>query len=78
MVPVLAFSQSISPASPPAAVVDVLATCPACHTAHPSLTMQAVSTGATWQCERCYQRWSAGRLAAVAAYTAWQSDHAGG
>jgi len=70
MVPVLAFSQSTSHTSP-AADLDALATCPACHSAHPSLTMLAVSTGATWQCARCFQRWDAVRLAAVAAYRAW-------
>lgn len=76
MVPVLASSQSMSPASPPAAVGEAFATCPGCHTAHPSLTMGAVGAGATWQCARCYQRWDAVRLASVAAYRAWDSKHA--
>lgn len=47
------------------------ATCPLCHTAHPSLTDDALRTGLGWQCVRCSQHWDAKRLATVAAYDAW-------
>ncbi len=51
-----------------------IATCPLCHTAHPSLTQAAIDAGAGWRCTRCLQRWDAGRLLAVAAYAAWVID----
>jgi hypothetical protein len=49
-----------------------IATCPLCHTVHPSLTQAAA--GAGWRCTRCLQRWDAERLSAVAAYSAWGID----
>ena len=52
-----------------------LAICPACHTQDPSMTNQALSAGADWQCARCGSRWDAIRLATVAAYDAWVSEH---
>ena len=55
---------------------DVLrfATCPMCHTSA-TLSQSALEAGGDWRCVRCGQRWDAGRLAAVAAYTAWRVDH---
>ena len=47
-----------------------LAICPSCHTADARLTNDAVRKGADWHCARCGQRWSALRLATVAAYAA--------
>ena len=52
-----------------------LATCPSCHTPDPSMTRLAVSTGAEWHCSRCGSRWDAVRLATVAAYALWMSEH---
>jgi len=51
-----------------------IATCPMCHTAHPSLTGAAVLAGEDWLCARCGQRWDAERLATVTAYAAWARD----
>jgi predicted CXXCH cytochrome family protein len=51
-----------------------LATCLSCHTAHPSLTYEAVQAGDHWQCVRCGQDWDAGRLATVAAYIDWVAE----
>ena len=48
-----------------------LASCPLCHTTHPSLTRDALEAGGDWRCTRCGQRWDARRLATVAAYAAW-------
>ena len=48
-----------------------LAACPLCHTAHPSLTHDALDSGREWRCPRCDQRWDARRFATVAAYAAW-------
>jgi hypothetical protein len=48
-----------------------LASCPLCHTTHPSLTHDALASGEDWRCTCCGQRWDAGRLATVAAYAAW-------
>jgi hypothetical protein len=50
-----------------------LVSCPLCHTTHPSLTRNAVQAGEDWRCNRCGQRWGARRLAAVAAYAAWDA-----
>jgi hypothetical protein len=44
--------------------------CPMCHTPA-SLSQSALDAGGAWRCVRCGQHWDAGRLAAVAAYTAW-------
>jgi len=52
-----------------------LAVCPSCHTQDPSMTNLAVSAGADWQCSRCGSRWDAVRLATVAAYAVWVSEH---
>ena len=53
-----------------------IATCPMCHTSHPSLTRAAVDAGESWRCSRCGQQWSSDRLVAVAAYQAWVRDRA--
>ena len=42
------------------------AACPVCHTTTSSARAQF-----PWQCGRCGQRWSARRVATVAAYAAW-------
>lgn len=52
----------------------VPAMCPMCHTAA-TLSQAAVDAGADWQCTRCAQHWDAPRLAAVAAYAAWEVEH---
>ena len=41
-------------------------TCPQCHT-----TISSSSAAFPWRCRRCGQRWSARRLATVAAYATW-------
>ena len=43
--------------------------CPLCHTVNPTMTDDALATGAYWLCTRCGQTWDAHRLAAVAAYS---------
>lgn len=50
------------------------AICPMCHTSA-TLPQGALEAGGDWECARCGQHWDAGRLAAVAAYAAWMSDH---
>ena len=64
-------------ATPPAGAPDGsrLASCPGCHTAHRSLTQEMLDAGRGWRCERCGQRWDAGRLAIVTAYEAWCAVH---
>ena len=52
-----------------------LAACPSCRTQDLSMTNLAVSGGADWQCSRCGSRWDAVRLATVAAYAVWVSEH---
>jgi transcription elongation factor Elf1 len=52
-------------------VVSGFAACPLCHTTSQSMTTDALAAGADWQCVRCGQRWSAARMATVAAYAAW-------
>ena len=52
-----------------------LAVCPSCHTQDLSMTNLAVSGGADWHCSRCGSRWDAVRLATVAAYAVWVSEH---
>lgn len=49
-------------------------TCPMCHTVA-AITDQALAAGAGWRCARCGQRWSADRLAAVAAYARYVAVH---
>ena len=44
------------------------ASCPLCHTMHPSLTHDALESGGFWRCTRCGQHWDARRLATVSAY----------
>lgn len=47
------------------------ATCPSCRTTDATMTYDALGKGADWLCARCGQKWSATRLATVAAYAAW-------
>jgi len=68
-----------APATEPGAPYDTptdpdLATCPMCHTPHPSLTRAAVAAGEGWRCARCAQVWDEERLAAVAAHARWVID----
>jgi hypothetical protein len=68
-----------APAVTPGAPADTPAdpnpaTCPMCHTAHPSLTRAAVAAGEGWRCSRCAQVWDEERLSAVAAYERWMRD----
>lgn len=58
-----------------APTVPRLATCPLCHTIHPSLTATALEADGNWQCSRCGQRWNAIRVANHAAYAAWVVAH---
>jgi transposase-like protein len=51
------------------------ATCPSCHTEDRNITKLAVSTGADWRCTQCGSYWTARRLATVAAYAIWRSEH---
>lgn len=51
------------------------ATCPLCHTTHPSMTHEALAAGGSWVCARCGQRWHAQRLLAVSRYAAWVASH---
>ena len=72
-------STRIAPATTPGAPRDTpadpdLATCPMCHTAHPSLTRVAVAAGEGWRCARCAQPWDEQRLSAVASYAKWALD----
>ena len=49
------------------------ATCPSCRTTDATMTYDALGKGTDWKCARCGQKWSATRLATVAAYAAWVS-----
>lgn len=49
------------------------ATCPSCRTTDAAMTYDALGKGADWQCARCGQKWSARRMATVAAYAEWVS-----
>jgi transcription elongation factor Elf1 len=49
------------------------ATCPTCHMVNTALTNASVDTGGNWRCARCGQSWDKHRVAAVAAYAAWDS-----
>lgn len=51
------------------------ATCPLCHTTHPSLTREALEAGASWFCARCGQRWNAPRLKTISGYDEWVARH---
>jgi tRNA(Ile2) C34 agmatinyltransferase TiaS len=46
------------------------ATCPSCRASDANMTYDALGKGSDWQCARCGQKWSATRLATVAAYAA--------
>lgn len=59
----------------PVADGSQLVSCSLCHTTHPSLTRDALEAAGDWRCSRCGQRWSARRLATVAAYAAWAAAH---
>ena len=39
------------------------------------MTNVAVGAGADWHCQRCGQQWDAVRLATIAAYAVWLSEH---
>lgn len=52
-------------------VQTAFATCPLCHHRDDMVTDDGVAAGADWRCGTCGQHWTAGRLATVAAYTAW-------
>lgn len=54
-----------------AAEPHAFVTCPNCRTPEPTVTNAAASAGAVWRCTQCLQRWSADRLATVAAYSLW-------
>lgn len=75
MVPDTASRPSMSTGSAVAPAAATLATCPLCHTGDATLTNEALSAGADWQCVRCGQRWTAARLATVAAYAVWDDHH---
>jgi transposase-like protein len=49
-------------------VETLVPTCPLCHTVDHTVTATTLEAGASWNCTRCGQTWSARRLAAVAAY----------
>ena len=53
-----------------------LAVCPSCGTTDKTTTYGALSAGDSWLCARCGQRWTASRLATVAAYAAWVTARA--
>jgi hypothetical protein len=69
----VALMPEAAPAELPTTVPDEprVVACPLCHTTHPSLTLMPREAGADWRCQRCGQRWDAGRLATVAEYAAW-------
>jgi len=61
---------------PPAETTHELlgfATCPSCRATDATMTYDALGKGTDWKCARCGQKWSATRLATVAAYAAWVS-----
>lgn len=49
-------------------------TCPFCHTEDQTITAGTLAAGATWQCVRCRQAWSALRLATAATYERYCAD----
>ena len=57
--------------------IDALApmSCPLCHTVEKTVTSDTLVAGATWKCTTCGQRWSATRLATVAAYAQYVATH---
>lgn len=59
----------------PAQALTLLPECPLCHTVTGSVTSDSLRAGATWACTRCGQIWSATRLDAVAAYSAYVASH---
>jgi hypothetical protein len=54
---------------------SAIVACPMCHTPT-SLAQNDIDAGGGWRCVRCGQRWSATRLATVAAYAASQVERA--
>lgn len=50
------------------------AMCPLCHAVDELITIRALDDGVEWRCRRCGQRWSALRLATVAAYESYTLD----
>ena len=44
--------------------------CPSCHTTHGVADTVVID----WQCARCGQQWTSGRLANVAAYGRWAAE----
>lgn len=72
---VVAPRPSMNMPSDPPPELDGRETCPSCHTEHPRMTKLVGTAGADWQCARCGSRWDAARLAAVAAYAVWLSEH---
>ena len=43
-------------------------TCPLCHTANTTITLDQDRAGAHWVCTRCGQTWDEARLKAAASY----------
>ena len=68
-------SYAATPVSDAQRELSPPATCPLCHTVHPSMTAHALEAGGSWECIRCGQRWDAARLAKEAAYAAWVVEH---
>jgi transposase len=64
-------SHTIAPEPP---LVGSPISCPLCHTVNPTMTDDALATGAYWVCTRCGQTWDAHRLAAVAAYARYCAE----
>ena len=73
MIPDAASRLSLNTVSGLAPALAPFATCPSCHTSDATLTNEALTAGASWQCARCGQRWTAARLATVAAYATWDN-----
>ena len=72
---IVAPRPSLNTPSAPGNELAGLAVCPSCHTQDPSMTNVALTAGADWRCSRCGSRWDAVRLATVAAYAVWASEH---
>ncbi len=50
--------------------------CAMCHTLALPLGDADIAAGATWQCQRCGQKWDAARLRTVSAYQRWDRERA--
>jgi hypothetical protein len=72
---IVAPRPSLNTSSAPGHEPAGLAVCPSCHTQDLGMTKAAVTAGADWRCSRCGSRWDALRLATVAAYSVWASEH---